>query len=94
LAGRIGAVDVLKVGHHGSRGSTSDGWLDALRPKAAVVSVGRNDYGHPAPPTLARLRRHGVDILRTDLDGSIVVTTDGTTMTVRSRSQSETFDVR
>jgi competence protein ComEC len=94
MAGRLPAVDVLKVGHHGSRGSTSDAWLEALRPKAAVVSVGRNDYGHPAPPTLARLRRHRTDVLRTDLDGSIAVTTDGVTMTVRSRGRRETFDVR
>ena len=50
-------VDLLKVGHHGSRGSTGDEWLDALAPAVAVISVGRNDYGHPAPATLARLRR-------------------------------------
>ena len=62
-------MDLLKVGHHGSRGSTSDEWLDSFRPKAAVISVGRNKYGHPSPPTLGRLRRHRVEVWRTDRDG-------------------------
>jgi competence protein ComEC len=80
-----GSVEVLKVGHHGSRGSTGAELLDSLRPLLAVISVGRNDYGHPAAETLARLAGHGVPVLRTDLDGAISVTTDGSTMIVRSR---------
>ena len=88
------AVDLLKVGHHGSRGSTGDEWLDSLRPKAAVISVGRNKYGHPAPPTLARLRRHRVEVWRTDRDGAITVTTNGSEMRVQSKSRSTTHDVR
>jgi competence protein ComEC len=94
MRGRAGAVDLLKVGHHGSRGSTGDEWLDSLRPKAAVVSVGRNKYGHPSPPTLARLRRHRVEVWRTDRDGIITVTTDGVTMMVHSKDRSITYDVR
>ncbi len=75
LAGRIGRVTVLKVGHHGSRGATSDRWLDELQPADAVISVGaKNRYGHPAPETLARLRRHGVTVLRTDQRGTITFT--------------------
>ena len=70
MRNRTRAVDLLKVGHHGSRGSTSDEWLDSLRPSAAVISVGRNKYGHPSPPTLARLRRHRVEVWRTDRDGA------------------------
>src|SRR3989449_9621344 len=59
LAGQVGRVTLLKVGHHGSRGATSDRWLDELRPAEAVISVGtKNRYGHPAPETLARLRGH------------------------------------
>jgi beta-lactamase superfamily II metal-dependent hydrolase len=82
LRGKARAVDLLKVGHHGSRGSTGEELLDSLRPIAAVISVGRNDYGHPAPETLARLDARGVRVLRTDRDGTVSVTTDGTRMRV------------
>jgi competence protein ComEC len=87
-------VDLLKVGHHGSRGSTGDEWLDSLRPRAAVISVGQNNYGHPSPETLDRLRRHGVAVWRTDRDGAVTVITDGRQMAVRSRGRSTTYDVR
>src|SRR6266498_2534476 len=47
LAGQVGQVTLLKVGHHGTRSATSDAWLDELRPEEAVISVGaRNNYGH------------------------------------------------
>jgi competence protein ComEC len=75
LAGRVGRVTLLKVGHHGSRGATSDAWLDELQPVEAVISVGaKNRYGHPAPEALERLRRHGVTVLRTDERGTITLT--------------------
>ncbi|MGH7569744.1 MAG: DNA internalization-related competence protein ComEC/Rec2, partial [Gemmatimonadales bacterium] len=77
LAGRIGDVDVLKVGHHGSRSATSDSWLAELRPEVAVVSVGaRNRYGHPAPDVLARLATRRVQVLRTDQAGTITLRID------------------
>jgi competence protein ComEC len=94
LRGRIGGVDVLKVGHHGSRGSTGDDWLDALRPRLAIVSVGQNDYGHPAPATLARLAAHRIPVRRTDRDGTVTVTTDGVRMRVRSAQGTTELDVR
>jgi competence protein ComEC len=90
----VGRVDVLKVGHHGSRGSTSDPWLDELRPRLAVISVGRNDYGHPAPPTLDRLAAHGIPVRRTDQEGTITVSTDGVRMRVRTARSSLEVDVR
>ena len=72
LAGRVGRVTLLKVGHHGSRGATSARWLDELAPADAVISVGRgNRYGHPAPETLERLRSRGITVLRTDERGTI-----------------------
>ncbi len=78
LAGTVGAVAVLKVGHHGSRSATGDAWLDELEPGLAVISVGaRNNYGHPAPEVLERLARHGIPVLRTDRDGTITYRTDG-----------------
>jgi competence protein ComEC len=87
-------VDLLKVGHHGSRGSTGDEWLDSLRVRVAVISVGRNDYGHPAPEALARLEAHRILVRRTDRDGTISVTTDGTRMRVRSARETIELDVR
>jgi competence protein ComEC len=65
--------DVLKVGHHGSRTSTSDEFLKYVRPKYAVISVGaKNKFGHPARETLDRLAKYGIKVLRTDLSGAIV----------------------
>ena len=78
LAGSVGPVELLKVGHHGSASATSDAWLAELRPREAVISVGaHNRYGHPAPEVLGRLRRWGSEILRTDQAGTITFTTDG-----------------
>jgi competence protein ComEC len=78
LAGRVGRVDVLKVGHHGSLSATSDRWLSELEPHEAVISVGaHNTYGHPTPEVLERLGRHHVETLRTDRLGTITLTSDG-----------------
>jgi len=86
LAGRVGPVDLLKVGHHGSRGATGAPWLRELRPAVAVISVGEgNRYGHPSPEALGRLAGAAVEVYRTDRDGSIEVRTDGSSMTIRSR---------
>jgi len=93
LRSRTRRVDLLKVGHHGSRGSTGNEWLDSLRPSVAIVSVGQNTYGHPSRETLQRLMQHRVALWRTDRDGLVSVTTDGRQMTVRSRHRSETYDV-
>ena len=85
LAGTVGPVDLLKVGHHGSASATSDEWLDELAPHDAVISVGRrNTYGHPAPDVLERLARHGVAIFRTDRNGTITFSTDGHGARLRS----------
>jgi competence protein ComEC len=86
LVGRgLPTLDFLKVAHHGSRTSSTDPFLDAVRPKLAVASAGAgNPYGHPAPGTLARLRAHGARVLRTDQDGSVEVTIDATDVGVRA----------
>ncbi len=69
---------VLKVAHHGGRYSSSARFLDAVAPEVAVVSAGAgNEYGHPAPATLARLARLHVHVYRTDVDGSVTVQSDG-----------------
>ncbi len=83
LGGRVGPVDVLKVGHHGSAGASGQAWVRELQPKVAVVSVGQNRYGHPAPEVMARLGAEGVTVWRTDRDGVVTIETDGRTMEVR-----------
>ena len=68
-----GKVDVLKAGHHGSKHSSSNEFLDITSPTDVVLSVGvQNRYGHPAPETLERLRNHNARIFRTDIQGNIV----------------------
>lgn len=71
-------LDVLKVAHHGSGTATSKPYLEALHPRVALVSAGLgNPYGHPAPRTIQRLEQIGAHVLRTDLDGTLQVSTDG-----------------
>jgi competence protein ComEC len=70
--------DVLKIGHHGGKNSTTQPFLDAVRPQIGIISVGEtNPYGHPSPEVLERLEAAGVRILRTDRDGAVHVLTDG-----------------
>lgn len=64
-------TDVLKIGHHGSKTSTGENFLNKLKPSIAVIEVGKNSYGHPKPEILSRLKKHGVKTLRTDLMGTI-----------------------
>ena len=69
---------VLKVSHHGSQTITTQKFLEAVKPKTAVIMCGKdNAYGHPHVETLAKLTAAGVDIYRTDEQGTIVITTDG-----------------
>jgi competence protein ComEC len=68
---------VLKVPHHGSRLSTSEFLLEAVRPQVAVIQVGRNNYGHPHRETLSRLEQAGALVLRTDRMGTIRLWSDG-----------------
>jgi competence protein ComEC len=64
-------ADHLKIGHHGSDTSTSVAFLNHVRPQEAIISVGRNYYGHPSSLVLNRLRQAGITIRRTDLEGTI-----------------------
>jgi competence protein ComEC len=74
---------ILKVGHHGSAYSSTPAFLAAVRPRYALISVGRHNlFGHPSPSTIAALRAAGASIDRTDQDGAISVTTDGTNLEV------------
>ena len=78
-------VDVLQVGHHGSETSTGYVFLNAVLPEIGVTSVGEgNSYGHPHEAALSRLRDAGVDVWRTDLSGTITITSDGADYAVAS----------
>lgn len=70
-------IDVLKVSHHGSKFSSSAEFLNALRPKVAVIEVGKNSYGHPTKDVLERLKAVGAKILRTDQEGLVELLIDG-----------------
>jgi len=75
--------DLLKVGHHGGETSTSQIFLDEIAPKYAIISVGTdNTYGHPHQATLNRLLNIGAKIYRTDEQGTIIATSDGTNITI------------
>jgi len=94
--------NVLLVGHHGSKTSTTEAFLDAVQPSYGVIQVGENNYGHPAPEILERLNKRGVKVYRNDLHGDIVFVTDGKNIkvshtkdgkeeaTAASRTQEET----
>ncbi|MEW6049147.1 MAG: MBL fold metallo-hydrolase, partial [Bacillota bacterium] len=73
------AAQVLKVAHHGSKSSTTSAFLRAVKPGDAVICVGDNPYGHPSQEALKRLADAGVRTNRTDLQGTVVLTTDGKT---------------
>lgn len=74
ISGGVGTCDVLKVAHHGSNHSTTTRWLDAVKPRVALISVGdHNRYNHPGHETLSRLNNAGVEVHRTDLEGTLTV---------------------
>ncbi|ENK0839544.1 MBL fold metallo-hydrolase [Clostridium botulinum] len=70
--------NVLKVGHHGSHSSSSKEFLDKVNPKMAIISCGKNnDYGHPHKETMKELNKRNIEVYRTDIDGNILLTSDG-----------------
>ncbi len=70
--------DFLKAGHHGSRTSSSDRFLDLVQPRAVSISVGRhNKFRHPSPSIIARMNSRGIDVYRTDEQGALVFESDG-----------------
>jgi len=80
-------VDILKVSHHGSADPGLPALLRRLRPRLAVIEVGRgNTYGHPTPATLAALRADGVATRRTDLDGTVRVDASGAGLRVQTHA--------
>jgi competence protein ComEC len=78
--------EILKVGHHGSKTSTSEEFLREVLPQIAVISVGSNNsYGHPHPETLAVLKEYDINVLRTDQEGNIKILTDGYNLKIKNK---------
>jgi len=87
-AGLIQPADVLKVSHHGSSSSSTEDFLKVLSPDIAVVSAGAaNDYGHPSVKTVERLRNSGCEVYRTDLDGTVLLASDGEVLRVYTAAE-------
>ncbi|MEK7083675.1 MAG: hypothetical protein AAB932_00375, partial [Patescibacteria group bacterium] len=87
--------DVLKVGHHGSAGSSGEEFLSAVTPDYAVISVGKNNgYGHPTARVLKRLERVGATILRTDEMGDISFLLTGDSVEEQYSNESRSQDSR
>ena len=83
-SGQDVAADVLKVGHHGSSTSTLKAYLQAVNPSVALISCGQdNEYGHPHQETLQKLKKQKAAVYRTDKNGTVVIATDGQTLTVK-----------
>jgi competence protein ComEC len=77
-------VDVLKVGHHGSKYSSTSSFLKKARPNYAIISVGKNSYGHPTSEVLSRLKAVHAKVYRTDKSGNIIITSTGTKISIRT----------
>ena len=83
--GYVVNADILKVGHHGSRTSSGASFISAVSPAVSVIEVGEgNDYGHPHQETLDRLQKVS-KVYRTDLDGTITITTDGSVYSISTQ---------
>ncbi|WP_455676057.1 ComEC/Rec2 family competence protein [Pradoshia sp.] len=80
----LSKVDVLKVGHHGAKNTTSTAFLKKVSPKYAVISVGKNSYGHPTSEVWNRLKARKMTIYRTDKSKNIVFTSTGKKITVKT----------
>ncbi|MFH1428733.1 MAG: ComEC/Rec2 family competence protein [Candidatus Margulisiibacteriota bacterium] len=79
---------ILKIGHHGSRHSSSDKFLDAIRPNAALISCGKeNKFKHPHQPVLDKLKKRDITIYRTDQLGAVIIKTDGRKYWIKSMVQ-------
>ncbi|MCL2771955.1 MAG: MBL fold metallo-hydrolase [Oscillospiraceae bacterium] len=78
------SADVLKVPHHGSSTSSTQGFLDLVKPSIAVISCGlNNSYNHPNQKVVQRIEAMGTTVYRTDLDGDVVITSDGQNLSVK-----------
>ncbi|MBU4298992.1 MBL fold metallo-hydrolase [Patescibacteria group bacterium] len=79
--------DVLKISHHGSKGSTAEEFVKEVSPQIAVISAGKdNSYGHPRQEVLDILTKYGIKVLRTDNDGDIKIISDGENIKIKNQN--------
>lgn len=79
-------ADLMKLGHHGSSTSNSNAFLDNISPKIAIISCGlNNSYGHPHQEVLTEISKRGIEAYRTDLQGNVIVTSDGKEISVKTQ---------
>jgi competence protein ComEC len=76
-------ADVIKIAHHGSPNSTTAEFLDYIKPAAAIISVGKNNFGHPDKVVLDRMKVRGIKLYRTDQCGALILKSDGNKITVK-----------
>ncbi|MFT8348849.1 ComEC/Rec2 family competence protein [Clostridium saccharoperbutylacetonicum] len=87
-------ADIIKVGHHGSRSSSTKAFLEKVNPKYAVISCEKgNDYGHPHKVTIDKLNAKNINVFRTDLEGTIIATSDGNEITFNTKPVDKTADI-
>ena len=79
----LGDIEVLKFPHHGSKNGVTGEFLDKVKPEAAVISVGKNPWGHPTVEALKLLTERGINVYRTDTDGEIDIDSDGRDWQIR-----------
>lgn len=77
LSRQKGEIEILKIAHHGSKYSTGEEFLKKIKPQLAVISVGKNSFGHPTKEVIEKLRDLDIKILRTDQEGEIKIVSDG-----------------
>jgi competence protein ComEC len=77
-------ADIIKIGHHGSYSSTSQEFIDSVKPKFAVISLGKNNFGHPSQFVLDRLIERGISLLRTDERGAVIASSYGEGLSIKS----------
>ena len=80
-----GDINLLKIPHHGSRFGLTSGIIDILSPEIAVISVGKNSYGHPTLFILDLLKGKNINVLRTDQNGEVEIVSDGKDFQIRSK---------
>jgi len=73
-------ANILKVSHHGSKYGTSDNFLEGVAPQLAVIQVGKNNFGHPNPGIVRKIKDAGVEIFRNDENGAIGISIENTDM--------------
>ena len=77
------SADVIKIAHHGSLSSTGRAFLEKVTPRAAIISVGKNNFGHPSPVTMALLEQSNVNCFRTDECGAVLLKSDGRNVKIK-----------